>query len=253
MKTNDPRGMAKEILSSWINAGDTLLEMIISHLPSPKVAQQYRVKHLYEGPQEDQIAEAMRNCDPKGPLVVYISKMVPAEGNRFLAFGRVFSGTVAAGQKIRILGSDFKPGTKEGVYEKSIQRTALMMGRNVESVPDVPCGNTVGLGWLDNYIHKTATITDHPDAYPIRSMKYSVSPVVRVAVSTKKPADLPKLVLGLEKLSNSDPLVLCTKEETGELIVAGCGELHVEICLKDLEEKFACCPLIKSNPVVSYK
>jgi len=249
----DARGMAKEILSNWISAGDTLLEMIITHLPSPKTAQRYRTKHLYEGPQDDVIAEAMRNCDPKGPLVVYISKMVPADGTRFLAFGRVFSGTVSTGQKIRILTADYKPGTKEGLCEKSIQRTALMMGRNVESVPDVPCGNTVGIGWLDSFIHKTATLTDHPEAYPIRSMKYSVSPVVRVAVSTKKPADLPKLVQGLQKLSNSDPLVLCTKEETGELIVAGCGELHVEICLKDLEEIYACCPLIKSNPVVSYK
>jgi len=195
----------------------------------------------------------MRNCDSKGPLVVYISKMVPAEGNRFIAFGRVFSGTAYTGQKIRILGSDFKHGTKEGVHEKSIQRTALMMGRNIENVPSVPCGNTIGLGWLDNFIQKTATITDHPAAYPIRSMKYSVSPVVRVAVSPKNAADLPKLVQGLQKLSNSDPLVLCTKEETGELIVAGCGELHVEICLKDLEELYAACPLNKSNPVVSYK
>jgi len=82
---------------------------------------------------------------------------------------------------------------------------------------------------------KTGTISDHIDAHTIRNMKYSVSPVVRVAVAPKNAADLPKLVDGLKKLSKSDPLVVCTTEENGQNVIAGCGELHVEICLKDLE------------------
>jgi len=84
-------------------------------------------------------------------------------------------------------------------------------------------------------------------------MKYSVSPVVRVAVEVKNAADLPKLVEGLRKLSKSDPLVVCTTEESGEHVIAGCGELDIEICLKDLEEEYARCPLKKGDPVVSYK
>jgi elongation factor 2 len=84
-------------------------------------------------------------------------------------------------------------------------------------------------------------------------MKYSVSPVVRVAVEVKNASDLPKLVEGLRKLAKSDPLVVCTTEESGEHIIAGCGELHVEICLKDLEEEYAKCELKKGNPVVSYR
>lgn len=84
-------------------------------------------------------------------------------------------------------------------------------------------------------------------------MKYSVSPVVRVAVTAKNPADIQKLVDGLQKLSKSDPLVVCTTEETGENVIAGCGELHVEICLNDLEKDFAQCPIIRSDPVVTYK
>jgi elongation factor 2 len=84
-------------------------------------------------------------------------------------------------------------------------------------------------------------------------MKYSVSPVVRVAVKPKNPGDLPKVVDGLKKLAKSDPLVLCIFEETGENIIAGCGELHVEICLNDLENDFAQVPIIKSDPVVTYK
>jgi elongation factor 2 len=84
-------------------------------------------------------------------------------------------------------------------------------------------------------------------------MKYSVSPVVRVAVDVKNANDLPKLVEGLKKLSKSDPLVQCITEESGEHIIAGCGELHVEICLKDLIEEYAKCEIKKGDPVVTYK
>jgi len=85
-------------------------------------------------------------------------------------------------------------------------------------------------------------------------MKFSVSPVVRVAVEPKNPADLPKLVEGLKRLSKSDPLVQCTIEESGEHIIAGAGELHLEICLKDLQEDFmGGAELIISEPVVSFR
>lgn len=74
----------------------------------------------------------MRKCDPKGPLMIYISKMVPSpDKGRFFAFGRIFSGTVSSGQKVRIMGSNFKHGSKIDLHEKSIQRTVLMMGRTV--------------------------------------------------------------------------------------------------------------------------
>jgi elongation factor 2 len=84
-------------------------------------------------------------------------------------------------------------------------------------------------------------------------MKYSVSPVVKVAVKVKDGKDLPKLVEGLKKLSKSDPLVVCTTEANGEHVIAGCGELHVEICLKDLKEEYAQCEFTVSEPVVSYR
>jgi elongation factor 2 len=84
-------------------------------------------------------------------------------------------------------------------------------------------------------------------------MKYSVSPVVRVAVEPKFASDLPKLVEGLKKLSKSDPLVVCYTEASGEHIIAGCGELHVEICLNDLVNEYAKIEIKKSDPVVTFK
>lgn len=127
-----------------------------------------------------------------------------------------------------------------------------MMAGKILSIDSVPCGNTVGLIGIDGVIAKTGTITDLEGVHAIRNMKYSVSPVVRVSVVPKNQADLTKLVDGLKKLNSSDPLVVITHETNGEHIIAGCGELHVEICLKDLEEMYAKCPLIKKDPVVSY-
>merc|ERR1719487_1366764 len=200
--------LMKRTMQIWINAADTLLAMIVSKLPSPVVAQKYRTENLYEGPMDDTAANAMKACSPDGPLMMYVSKMVPtSDKGRFHAFGRVFSGTIATGSKVRIQGPHYKPGT----------------------------------------------ITDIEDAHNITAMKYSVSPVVKVAVKPKDGKDLPKLVEGLKKLSKSDPLVVCTTEESGEHVIAGCGELHVEICLKDLREEYAQCDFIMSDPVVSYR
>merc|ERR1719387_1794264 len=246
--------LMKRTMQIWINAADTLLSMIVTKLPSPRVAQKYRVENLYEGPMDDAAANAIRACDPAGGLMMYVSKMVPtSDKGRFYAFGRVFAGTIATGQKVRIQGPHYKPGSKEDLNVKSIQRTVLMMGRTTEQIPDVPCGNTVALVGVDQYILKSGTITNFEDAHILTDMKYSVSPVVKVAVKPKDGKDLPKLVEGLKKLSKSDPLVVCTTEESGEHVIAGCGELHVEICLKDLREEYAQCDFVMADPVVSYR
>merc|ERR1712137_1485544 len=245
--------LMKRTMQIWINAADTLLTMIVLQLPSPRAAQKYRVENLYEGPMDDAAANAIRACDPAGEMMMYVSKMVPtSDKGRFHAFGRVFSGTVATGQKVRIQGPYYKPGCKEDLNVKNIQRTVLMMGRSVEQIADVPCGNTVALVGVDQYILKSGTITTIEDSHNIKAMKYSVSPVVKVAVRPKDGKDLPKLVEGLKKLSKSDPLVVCTTEESGEHVIAGCGELHVEICLKDLKDEYAQCDFTVSDPVVSY-
>ena len=127
------------------------------------------------------------------------------------------------------------------------------MGRYVESIENVPCGNICGLVGVDQFLVKTGTISTYQHAHNLKVMKFSVSPVVRVAVEPKNPADLPKLVEGLKRLAKSDPMVQCIIEESGEHIVAGAGELHLEICLKDLEEDHAQIPIKTSDPVVSYR
>jgi elongation factor 2 len=246
--------LLKRIMQTWLPAAEALLMMIVNHLPSPAIAQRYRVENLYSGPPDDASAEGIRNCNPDGPLMMYVSKMVPtSEKGRFYGFGRVFSGTIKTGQQVRIMEPDYLPGSKKGLHLKKIQRCVLMMGRYVEQLPDCPCGNIIGLVGVDAYLLKTGTIATAEDAYNFHTMKYSVSPVVRVAVDCKNASDLPKLMEGLKRLAKSDPLVLCFTAPTGEHIVAGAGELHLEICLKDLREDFMKgAPVKVSEPVVSF-
>ncbi|KAK5648549.1 hypothetical protein RI129_003441 [Pyrocoelia pectoralis] len=210
-KDKDGKPLLKVVMRTWL----------------PAVAQKYRMEMLYEGPHDDEAALAVKNCDPNGPLMMYVSKMVPtSDKGRFYAFGRVFSGKVATGQKARIMGPNYTPGKKEDLYEKAIQRTILMMGRYVEAIEDVPSGNICGLVGVDQFLVKTGTITTFKDAHNMKVMKFSVSPVVR-----------------LKRLAKSDPMVQCIIEESGEHIIAGA----------DLEEDHACIPLKKSDPVVSYR
>jgi len=253
-KDLEGKALLKIVMKKFLPAADALLEMICLHLPSPVTAQKYRAETLYEGPIDDESGVGIRDCDPKGPLMLYVSKMVPtSDKGRFYAFGRVFSGTVKSGLKVRIQGPNYIPGKKDDLFVKAIQRTILMMGRYIEPIDDVPAGNICGLVGVDQFLLKSGTLTTSETAHNMKVMKFSVSPVVQVAVEVKNANDLPKLVEGLKRLSKSDPCVLTFISESGEHIVAGAGELHLEICLKDLEEDHAAVPLRVSPPVVSYR
>eukprot|EP00501_MAST-03F_sp_TOSAG23-6_P000236 GSMAST32.ASY1.ANO1.241.1 assembled CDS len=169
--------LLKRAMQRWLPAAEALMEMIVLHLPSPWKAQKYRTELLYTGPQDDKYAKAMRDCDREGCMLMYISKMVPtSDKGRFYAFGRVFSGTIRTGQKCRIMGPNYEVGRKTDLKVKPVQQ----------------------------------------ECHPIKMMKFSVSPVVRVAVECCSAGDLPKLVEGLKRLSKSDPMVQITHEESGE-------------------------------------
>jgi elongation factor 2 len=246
--------LLKRVMQTWLPAAKTLMRMIVNYLPSPRTAQAYRMENLYTGPLDDESAVAIKACDPKGPLMMYVSKMVPtSEKGRFYAFGRVFAGTITTGAPVRIMGPDFQLGKKTDLYVKKIQRIVLMMGRYVEQMPDCPCGNIVGLVGVDSYLLKAGTIATSESAHPFATMKYSVSPVVRVSVDVCNASDLPKLMEGLKRLSKSDPLVLCYTAPSGEHVIAGAGELHLEICINDLKDDFMKGAPVKIGvPVVSF-
>jgi elongation factor 2 len=157
-KQKEGKQLLKVVMRTFLPAADALLEMMILHLPSPVTAQKYRAETLYEGPLDDAAAIGIRDCDAKGPLMLYVSKMVPtSDKGRFYAFGRVFSGTVRSGLKVRIQGPNYVPGKKDDLFIKAIQRTVLMMGGKVDPIDDMPAGNIVGLVGIDQFLLKSGT------------------------------------------------------------------------------------------------
>ena len=250
--------LVKVVMQAWLPASDILMKMTVDHLPSPVDAQKYRCKYLYTGPEDmsDPSFKGIHDCDKDGPLVMYVSKMIPikAGSGRFYAFGRVLSGTVQSGVKVTVMGANYEYGSKKDKFTVTAQRVVTMMGSKADSLNNIPCGNTCALVGVDGVLVKTGTITSEDKAYPIKDMKYTVSPVVRRAVTCKKPSNLPKLVEGLKRLSKSDPLVQITMDsDTGENIVAGAGELHLEICMNDLKDFMNGAELVIKEPIVSYR
>lgn len=253
----EDRGLTKKrqlvrIMEKWLPADDCLLSMVVNHLPSPKQSQMYRIENLYEGPMDDECAIAMRNCDPNGPVMMYVSKMVPKRSKgRLTAFGRIFSGTIATGQKVRIMGPNFRTGKKNELFIKEVQRIALMT-ENLDFISNVPCGNVFGLMDFDLYLTNTGTISTHNDACLIKSMKLTTSPIVNVTIKPKNVADLPKMIEGMKKISRIDPNVKCLFEEAGGHIIAGYGEIHVKKCIDELID-YESIEIIQSDPFVNYK
>ncbi|CAL9764330.1 unnamed protein product, partial [Musa acuminata subsp. burmannicoides] len=117
----------------------------------------------------------------------YVSKMIPAsDKGGFFAFRQVFSRKASTGSRVRIMGPNYVPGQKKDLYVKSVQRRDIYGWERYkrQSRTCLPCGNTVAMLGLDQFITKNAN-EQEADAFPIRAMKFSVSPVVRVAVQCK--------------------------------------------------------------------
>lgn len=250
----------KTVMMTWLPAGDALTELVVEHLPSPRAAAKYRYEALYNGDPESEVAQAIKRCDPEGPFVFFVSKMIPTrDEKRMLCFGRIFSGTMRAGAKVRILAPGYDPSKTHQaagdlVVGKPIQRINVQIRfDSMESIDAAPCGNLVAVMGLDAYILKTATVTDSAEAHTIKSVKFNVSPVVAVAVEPKNPMYLPKLIEGLRHLGKLNQMLRISSLPTGENIVAGVGELHLEVALEELRDLVGRdIALVTSQPVVDF-
>eukprot|EP00742_Colponemidia_sp_Colp-10_P021516 GILJ01025253.1.p1 GENE.GILJ01025253.1~~GILJ01025253.1.p1 ORF type:complete len:624 (-),score=49.81 GILJ01025253.1:116-1987(-) len=237
-----PTRLVRVVLKKFMPLGPTVLKMVVNHLPSPLAAQQYRAELLYSGP-ADTYRKNIQECSPNAPLIIYVSKIVPIwRGTSLSAFGRVFSGTLKAGHKVRIMGSNYKLGKRADLFEnKSIPRPYFNFGRVLESADEMPAGNLLHIGSVaERYILKSATICDDNEIpHPFRDSGYSVAPLVRVTVKPTSPLDLPKLIEGLKRLAKVDPSVSCSIEETGELVIGSPSRLHLETCVGELKDIYS--------------
>lgn len=237
--SEEGEGLIKRVMANFLPLPDALMDAIATHLPSSVVAQKYRMEALYAGPIDDECALAISLCDKDGPLMLYVANLAPSthEENRFYAFGRVFSGTLVAGQQVRILGPDDRPGQKGVIKVKDIERLLVAGHGRLEETDAVSAGNLVYLA--GHFLVDSSTITSSPTAHPFKPIRKPL-PVVHQSIQPNNPADLPKVIEALRKMSRTHlDGGAAMDERTGELVVSGMSERHLEMLLGPLARDLA--------------
>lgn len=235
------QGRQKE-LAKKVKLSNIILDMVINHLPNPLDAQKYRVAHIWPGDINTD-GQAMVNCDPKGKLAMMVTDLTidPQAGE--VATGRIFSGTLAKGKEVYMVNAKAKTKAQQvGVY----------MGPERMPTEHVVAGNIAMVVGLKNIrAGETVTEADAP-IEPFEEMRHYSEPVVTVAVEAKSPKDLPKLIQVLNIMAREDPTIrVKIDEETGEHLLSGMGELHLEIITYRIKERGV--DIDVSQPIVVYR
>ncbi|XP_063701820.1 elongation factor-like GTPase 1 [Culicoides brevitarsis] len=278
----DPRVPIKALFSQWLSLHQQLFEMIVQKIPAPNAITTEKLykllstnpDHIKSLPEETQnLTKELSKCDPlEATKIVFVSKMFavnvktspelqklqndPNDDEVFLAFARVYSGTLRVNDKVFVLGPKHSPNNVENspyITEITVKHLFQLMGRDLEAVTEVPAGNIVGIGGLESVIFKTATLSTTPYCPPFIDLPNIATPILRVAVEPKNLQDMPKLLAGLKLLNQADPCVQVLIQETGEHCLLTLGEVHLERCIKDLEETFAKIEVQTSKPIVPFR
>ena len=235
-----------EKLQKLLPLSDAILEMAVHNLPNPVEAQPFRLAKIWKGDLEGEMGKAMVSLDDDGPLVVCITNVIIDPQAGVVSTGRIFSGTLQRGRDVYLLMAD---------RQYKIQQVSIYMGQYREIVDEIPSGNLVALLGLEQGRAGETLVSfeNHEGAIGFESIKYISDPVLTVAVEPKRPTDLPRLIDALQKLSIQDPnLVATINQETGEYLLSGMGELHLEIAIKDLQREHRL-DVVATEPTVVYR
>ncbi|PFX21377.1 116 kDa U5 small nuclear ribonucleoprotein component-like [Stylophora pistillata] len=232
------------------------VDVCVQHIPSPKAAAKTKIEHVYTGPLDTEVVDAMNDCDPDGPLMLHTSKQYPSQdATAFHVFGRVISGTIYAGQQARILGENYTIEDEEDSRVGTVGRLWIAEARYNVEVNRVPAGNWVLIEGIDEPIVKTSTITQvqgNDEAYIFRPLKFNTCSAVKIAVEPHNPSELPKMLDGLRKVNKSYPLLTTKVEESGEHVILGTGELYLDCVLHDLRRMYSEIDIKVADPVVAF-
>jgi len=221
-----------------------LLNAVVRNLPSPLEAQKYRIPHIWKGDVQSQIGKDMVECNPDGTPAMVVTRILVDKHAGEIAVGRMFSGSLSQGQDVWICGISRKA---------RVQQVALYMGPERVNMPVVSAGNIVALtGLRDAIAGETICGGDAPIATFERIKHYS-EPVVTVAIEAKSTKDLPKLIEVLRQMAKEYPeIAVEISEETGEHLLSGQGELHLEILIYRIRKDKGV-EVDTSRPIVIYR
>jgi elongation factor 2 len=222
---------------------EVLLDMAVTKLPGPVEAQPYRIPNIWTGDLDSTIGKAMISCDPEAELAMMITKiwMDPHAGE--VAVGRIYSGAISQGESVYAIGAS---------KAERVQQVSMMVGGDRITVPKVVAGNIAALTGIRSAA-AGVTLSRDKDFTPFEAIRHYSDPVVTVAVEPKSMKDLPKFIDALRSLAKSDAsLKVTTNQETGEALLAGMGELHLEITVYRIEEEQNI-KVSVSPPIVVYR
>jgi len=228
----------------WDNAAvhEVILDMVIKHLPSPKEAQKYRIPKIWQGDLDSEFGKGLLSCDKNGePAFIITNIVIDPKSGKEISAGRLFSGTLKPGMEL-YLNTDKK-------YQK-IQQLLVYNGIKPEQVDEVPAGNVLAISGL---VSETGeTLTGKPEE-PFENIRHIFDPVITKSITVPKPQDLPKLIEVLKKVAKEDPtLKIEINEETGENLMSGMGELHLEIIENRIKTEKGV-DVKTSEPIVIYR
>ncbi|MBW3000053.1 elongation factor EF-2 [Candidatus Woesearchaeota archaeon] len=230
-----------KVLAKKAPIHEVILDMVVKHLPNPIDAQKYRIPKIWHGDIESEQGKSLVNCDPKGPLGFVITKIVVDPQAGEISAGRLFSGTMSKGSDV-FLNMAGKPGR--------VQQVFIYNGAKREIVNDVPAGNIIGVGGIKSIPGETITTEQ---AEPFEKITHLFEPVVTKAIEAKKPSDLPKLIEVLRQVQKEDPTItIDINEETGEHLMSGMGELHLEVIENRIKSEKNI-EVTTSPPIVVYR
>jgi elongation factor 2 len=205
----------------WKNCSlfEVMMDVVVKHLPNPMEAQKYRIPRIWKGDLESEFGKDLFNCNQEGEPAFVITRIVidPRSGKEISA-GRLFSGTLKVGQEVYLNLAKKK---------QRIQQVLVYDGIKPEQVEEVSAGNVLAVAGIVGEVGETITILEQT---PFEEMKHIFQPVITKAIEVEKASDLPKLVEVLRKVAKEDPSIkIEINEETGENLMSGMGELHLEI------------------------
>ncbi|MEM5828616.1 MAG: elongation factor EF-2, partial [Candidatus Aenigmatarchaeota archaeon] len=221
-----------------------VLDMIIKHLPSPKEAIKYRLEKIWPGDLESQYGKDMLEVNPNGKLAAIVTKVIPDPHVGFVATARIFSGKIYKGKDVYLVSNKKVAKVQQVAIYKGIQRIP---------VDEVTAGNIVAIVGIPEAF-TGETICEPDDIItPFVEIKHIFEPVVTKAIEPKNPQDLTKLVEALQKIAKEDSVLrVKINQETGEYLVSGLGELHIEAKVERKLREMGF-DIIVSNPIVVYR
>ena len=230
-------------LAKKVPLAEVLLGMVVEHLPSPEVSQQYRCPNIWDGDIESEAGQTMIHTSPDGPLAVMVTNVSVDKHAGEVATGRVYGGTVEQGTEVFLVG---------GQARSRVQQVGVFFGPERVPTEKVPAGNIVYITGAKGATAGETICSPENKIVEFEGIEHISEPVVTVAVEAKNTKDLPKLIEVLRQTAKEDPTIhVNINEETGEHLVSGMGELHLEVIGVRINNKGV--DINTSEPIVVYR